>query len=169
MRPSFSPRIGAYALTSQETRLWLLAKRLSTSRVRPHTRRDGSIRTWGDPAEEDHHQKFRTPPTAPSAVASAPQQFPPAAPLGGDRPAFAPCPRSALPGLRMGLHRQGKPCGSFGRGCGLDRVGQQQHAGRAGSGHRQPGKNGLAWGKIVRPSGSGASSCSLPPSLGGQM
>ena len=29
----FLTKIGGYALTSQETRLWLLAKRLSTSRL----------------------------------------------------------------------------------------------------------------------------------------
>ena len=68
-----------------------------------------NIRTSGDPAEEHRQQEFLTPSSAAPAVASASQQFPPAAPSGCARPAFAPCPRSAPPGLHKGQHRQGKP------------------------------------------------------------
>ena len=56
-----------------------------------------------------HHQEFQTPSSAAPAIASASQQFPPAAPSECARPAFAPCPRSAPPGPRTDQHRQGKP------------------------------------------------------------
>jgi hypothetical protein len=102
------------------------------------------------------HRKSRTPPTAPPGVASAPQQFPPAAPLECDRPAFAPYPRSAVPGLRTGLRRRGKPCGWARMWAGSGRPAATRWARRIRLSTTGKGRSGM--GQVCQPSGDEASS-----------
>ena len=118
------------------------------------------IRSWGDPTEEHRHQEFLSPHRCSSscfsaAAVSARRSF------GMCSTSVCTVPSISSPRLRTGQHRQGKPYRSSEQGCGLDRVGQQQHAGHAGSGYRRREKDGLAWPKVISSSRGKASAGSL--------